>query len=87
MTFIFILQKVNDATARFANFHARPSWGELASKIARLYSISSNNVSLIFIHEARGTSTLKNEEDLQSFYDVFDPSSGTIKFVVVPDRE
>jgi hypothetical protein len=82
-------QKANDVTAIFANFDARPSWGDLASKIAGLVSISSNNVALIFVHKAMGEFTLKNE--VQSSYEVFDPSSGTIKFVVqdlqTPDRE
>ncbi len=74
MNFVFS----NAGTAIFVTFDAWPSWGDLASTIAWLFGISSNNVAVIFIHEAKGKSTLKNEEDLQYFYEVFDPSSGTI---------
>ncbi|KAM6499475.1 hypothetical protein JOM56_004983 [Amanita muscaria] len=65
-----------------ARFDARPSWGNLASKIAEEFSISSNNVGVVFLDEVKGKLTLKNEQELQSFYEVFDPSSGKIKFVV-----
>ncbi|KAM6490570.1 hypothetical protein JOM56_013913 [Amanita muscaria] len=65
-----------------ARFDARPSWGDLASKIAEEFSISSNNVGVVFLDEAEGKLTLKNEQELQSFYEIFDPSSGKIKFVV-----
>lgn len=92
MPFIIKLKKASAPTqTKLAYFEARPSWRDLASKIAGLFSISSNNVAVVFIHEAEGEFTLKNEEDLQSFYEVFDPSSGKIKFVVqdqqTPDCE
>jgi hypothetical protein len=74
-----------------ARFDARPSWGDLASKFAEEFSISSNNVGVVFLDEVEGKLTLKNEQELRSFYEVFDPSSGKIKFVVqdlqTPDCE
>jgi hypothetical protein len=74
-----------------ARLDARPSWGDLTSKIAEEFSISSNNVGVVFLDEVEGNFALKNKQDLQSFYHVFDPSSGKIKFVVqdlqTPDCE
>ncbi|KAF8331793.1 hypothetical protein F5887DRAFT_55172 [Amanita rubescens] len=65
-----------------ARFDARPSWEDLASKIDKEFSISSNNVGVVFLDEVDGNITLKNEQELQSFYDTFSPSSGKLKFVV-----
>ncbi|KIJ97897.1 hypothetical protein K443DRAFT_681171 [Laccaria amethystina LaAM-08-1] len=92
MPFIIKLKQASAPTQiKLAYFEARPSWRDFASEIAGLFSISPNNVAVIFIHEAEGEFTLKNEEDLQSFYEVFNPSSGKIKFVVqdlqAPDCE
>ena len=74
-----------------APFDTWPSWGDLTLKIAEEFSISSNNVGVVFLDKVDGKYTLKNEQDLQSFYDVFHPSSGKIKFVVqdlqTPDCE
>jgi hypothetical protein len=91
MPFIIKLKQASAPTQiKLACFEARPSWRDLASKIAELFSISSNNVAVIFIDE-EGEFTLKNEKDLQPFYKVFGPSSRKIKFVVqdlqAPDCE
>ena len=96
MPFIVKLKKAS-ASAELtqiilARFDARPSWGDLASKIAGEFSISSNNVGVVFLDEVEDIYiTLKNEQELQSFYELFDPSSGKIKFVVqdlqTPDCE
>lgn len=71
---------------------AQPNWGDLTSKIAKVFNISSNNVAVIFI-DAEGELLFTNEEELQSFYESsrFDLSYGNIKFVVLdlqtPDCE
>lgn len=86
MPFVIKLKKASasaDLTQTIlARFDARPNWGNLASKIAEEFSISWNNVGVVFLDEVEGRLTLKNEQELQSFYEVFDPSSGKIKFVV-----
>ena len=47
-----------------------------------MFNISSNNVAVIFIDEVEGEYALTSEQDLQSFYESFDLSSGNIKFVI-----
>jgi hypothetical protein len=85
------LKKAN-APTRLAHFDAQPSWGDLASKIADLYSMSPKNVSVNFVDQAKDVVvSLTNEQELQCFYEHFDQSFGEIKFVVqdlqTPDRE
>ncbi len=95
MPFVVKLKKASIselAQTILARFDARPSWGDLASKITEEFSISSNNVGVsVFLDEVEGKLSLKNEQELQSFYEVFDPPSGKIKFVVqdlqTPDCE
>ena len=87
MPFVVELSASAESTqTKLAQFDARPSRGDLASKIAEEFSISSNNVCV----EVEGKFILNNEQELQSFYEAFDPSSG-IKFVVqdlqTPDCE
>jgi hypothetical protein len=90
MPFVVKLKKANASTT-FARFDARPSWGDLASEIAELFKISSNNVGVVFLDEDKEKYTITTEVQLQSFYEAFNPSSGKIKFVVqdlqTPDRE
>ncbi|KIL58347.1 hypothetical protein M378DRAFT_319083 [Amanita muscaria Koide BX008] len=85
MPFVVKLKKASASAeltqTMLVRFDARPSWGDLASKIAEEFSISSNNVGVVFLDEVCKL-TLKNEQELQSFYEVFDPSSGKMKFVV-----
>ncbi|KAF8622420.1 hypothetical protein AX15_007032, partial [Amanita polypyramis BW_CC] len=86
MPFVVKLKKASTSAELtrtiLARFDARPSWWNLTSKIAEEFSIPSNNVGVVFLDEVEGKITLKNEQELQSFYEVFDPSSGKIKFVV-----
>ena len=91
MSFIFKLKKPNDASARLVFFNERPSWEVLALTIAQRFSIPSNHVSVIFRTNLDGDITVEKEGDLQSFYEVYNPSSGKIKGIVqdlqTPDRE
>ncbi|KAF8347795.1 hypothetical protein F5887DRAFT_1072145 [Amanita rubescens] len=73
------LKKAN-APTRLAFFDAQPSWGDLASKIADLFSMSPKNVSVNFVDQAKDVVvSLTNEQELHEY---FDQSSGEIKFVV-----
>jgi hypothetical protein len=78
-------------TARLVSFDERPSWKVLALTIAQQFSISPNRVSVIFWTNSDGDITVEKERDLQSFYVVYNPSSGKIKGIVqdlqAPDRE
>ena len=92
--FVVKLKKASaSAELTLARFDTQPSRRDLASKIAKEFSISSNNVGVsVFLDEVEGKLTLKNEQELlQSFYEVFDPSSEKIEFVVqdlrTPDCE
>ncbi|KAF8642845.1 hypothetical protein AX14_009694, partial [Amanita brunnescens Koide BX004] len=80
MPFVVKLKKANAPTV-VARFDARPSWGDLASTIAEQFEISLNNVSVVFIDEAKEEYIITEEQYLQSFYEVFNPPE-KIKFVV-----
>ena len=85
MPFVVKLKKASASAeltrTKLARFDARPSWRDLASKIDEEFRISPDNVGVVFL-DVEDQLTLTNEKDLQSFYEVFDPSSGKIEFVV-----
>ncbi|SRR6266576_4798434 len=91
MSFITIKLKKAKAPTRLIYFDVQPSWGDLASKIVRLYDVSSENVSVTFFDEAKDTVTITSDEELQHFYKRYYQPSKEIKFVVqdlqFPDRE
>ncbi|KAF8337705.1 hypothetical protein F5887DRAFT_1078160 [Amanita rubescens] len=82
MPFIFILKKPNATTVRLVSFDERPSWEVLALTIAEDFSISPNDVSVIFPPDSNGDITVEKEGNLQSFYEVYNPPSGKFKGIV-----
>jgi hypothetical protein len=86
----FKLKKAN-ALTKLANFHEKPSWGDLASEISRLFGVPPDYVGVAFIDKDKDTISLTNEQELQAFYDSPDHSPEVIKFVVyhvrAPDGE
>jgi len=91
MPFIPFKLKNAKAPTRLAYFDTQPTWGDLASKIAKLFDIPLNDVGVAFVDKRKDAITLNDEEDLQGFYNSLDQSSEEIKFVVqdlrTPDGE
>lgn len=86
----FKLKKAN-APTKLATFQKRPSWEELALKIAHLFNVSKEHVGVVYVDDKRDTIPLNNEEDLQHFYEYLGQSSEAIKLVVqdvtLPDND
>jgi hypothetical protein len=82
MPFIPFKFKKANAPTRLADFDTQPTWGDLASKIAKLFDIPLKDVGVAFVDKRNDAITLSNEQDLQRFYKWLDPSSEEIKFVV-----
>jgi hypothetical protein len=83
--------KKANAPSRLADFDTQPTWGDLASKIAKLFDIPLKDVGVAFVDKCNDVITLNSEQDLQRFYRSLDQSSEEIKFVVqdlrTPDGE
>jgi hypothetical protein len=85
MSLVRFKLKKADASTKLANFHEKPSWGDLASEITRLFGIPPECVGVAFIDKDK-TISLTNEQELQGFYSSLDHSTQVIKLVVQDSR-
>jgi hypothetical protein len=72
---------------RVRTFPAQPTWEQLASTIAPLFKIPTDNIDVVGVSKDGETIALSNEEDLQGFFEVADQSLEIIKLVVRDLRE
>jgi len=82
-----LLMEANASEARLAHFDGPPSWPELSSKVAQMFSIPQKDVGVV--DKARVSVTLSNDQDLGHYYRSLE-SSEQIKLVVnlrIPDGE
>ena len=86
----FKFKKAN-ASTKLTSFDKKPSWGELASEITRLFGVPQEYVGVAFINEDKDTISLANKDVLQVFYGSLDRFPQVIKLVVqdlrAPDSE
>jgi len=77
-------------SARLAHFYGPPSWPDLSSKVAEMFGVPLQDVCFAYVDKARVSVTLRNDQDLQHFYQSLE-SSEEIKLVVqdlrAPDGE
>jgi hypothetical protein len=91
MSLVRFKLKKADASTKLTNFHEKPSWGDLASDITRLFGVPPEYVGVAFIDEDKDAISLTNEQELQGFYGSLGHSPQVIKLVVqdlrAPDSE
>jgi len=85
-----LLMKANTSEARLAHFDGSPSWPELSSKVAQMFSIPQKDVGVAYVDKAGVSVTVRNDQDLGHYYRFLE-SFEQMKFVVqnlrIPDGE
>ncbi|GLB35876.1 hypothetical protein LshimejAT787_0301640 [Lyophyllum shimeji] len=71
-----------DGLTRRITFPNQPAWNELASKIAPLYAIPLDNVSVSYIDADNDQVTLSTQQELEDFYKTSHQPGQVIKFTV-----
>jgi hypothetical protein len=91
MTLVQFKFKKTNAPARLAHFDAQPSWGDLASKIAKLFDTPPKTLVSLSSTKPKTQSLSPTTKSFRISTSHFNQSSEEIKFVVqdlqTPDRE